>query len=91
MEKLYAEFLLWLIKLNTNEKYENLLHEYFLSAPNDKVLLELEECSSDILRTNAILENYWDSEHKWISIVKDMRGKGNVTVGNTRIINFKFF
>ena len=64
MEKLYAEFLLWINELNTNEKYESLLHEYFLSAPNDKVLLELEECSSDIRRTNAIFENFWDSEHK---------------------------
>ena len=73
MEKLYAEFLLWLIKLNTNEKYENLLHEYFLSAPNDKVLLQLEECSWDIRRTNAILANYWDSEHKILDV--DMFGR----------------
>ena len=68
MEKLYAEFLLWLNELNTNEKYESLLHKYFLNAPSDKVLLELEECSSDILRTNAILENYWDSEHKILDV-----------------------
>ena len=68
MEKLYAEFLLWLNELNTNEKYESLLHEYFLNAPNDKVLLELEECSSDIRRINAILENYWDSVHRILDV-----------------------
>ena len=64
MEKLYAAFLLWLNALNTNEKYELLLHKYFLNTPNDKVLFELEESCSDIRRTNAILENYWNSENK---------------------------
>ena len=55
--------LLWLNELSTNEKYESMLHKYFINASNDKVLLELEECSSDIRKTNAILENYWDSAH----------------------------
>ncbi len=68
MEKLYAEFLLWLNELNTNEKYELLLHKYFLNNPNDNIFLELETCSSDILRTNAIFENYWNLEHRILDV-----------------------
>ena len=65
---MYVEFLLWLNELSTNEKYESLLHRYFINALNDKVLLELEECSSDIRKTNAILKKYWDSAHMILDV-----------------------
>ena len=68
MEKLYAEFLLWINELYTNEKYESLLHDYFLNAPNDNVLLELEECTSDLLKTNAIFHNLWVTEDKFFDV-----------------------
>ena len=60
--------LLCLSGFTTNEKYELLLHKYFLNNPYYKILLELEECSPDILRTNAILENYWKSENRILDV-----------------------
>ena len=57
MEKLYAEFLLLLNELNTNEKYESLLYEYFLNASNDKVLFDLEE----LLRIYSERMLYWEN------------------------------
>ena len=68
MEELYAEFLLWLNKLRTSERYELLLHKYFTNNPSDKIFLELEECSSDILRTNIIFNNYWSLESNVLNV-----------------------
>lgn len=62
MEKLYAEFLLWFHGFNAGEKYEALLNGYFLNDPNNDILLELEECSSNMLDTHGRFARYWTYE-----------------------------
>ena len=63
METLYAEFLLWFHGFNSGERYEALLNENFLNSPNNDALLELEECSSNMLDTHGRFMRYWTYEH----------------------------
>ena len=59
MEKLYAEFLLWVHRFHSGERYEELLDEMFLSDLNNEFLLELEECSTNLLDTTGRFMHYW--------------------------------
>ena len=62
MEELYAECLLWFHGFNTNEAYQSLLNEYFLNNEQSSILLELEECSSNLLNTRGRFMRYWNYE-----------------------------
>lgn len=51
MEKLYAEFLLWKHGFHAKTQYEALLHALFLADASNDFLLELEECTTDAVKT----------------------------------------
>lgn len=67
MERLYAEFLLWKHNLESSNRYEELLNKYFLLNPENEFLLELEECSNDISKTNECFLQYWTYKHPVIN------------------------
>lgn len=62
MEELYAELLLWHIGFHSSKRYSTLLDEKFLRDPENKLYLELEECSSDIRDSMGRVKRYWDHE-----------------------------
>lgn len=68
MEKLYAEFLLWVHRFHSGERYEELLDEMFLSDLNNEFLLELEECSTNLLDTTGRFMHYWTYEHHELDV-----------------------
>lgn len=62
MEKLYAEFILWKHGFNARERYEKLLNELFLIDSSNNFLFELEECSTNMLKTNQAFMHGWSSD-----------------------------
>jgi len=61
MESLYAEFLLWSLNVHTGERYRASLNSLFLRCESQsEILLELEECSSDIRKTASCFRRYWE-------------------------------
>ena len=73
MEKLYAEFLLWFHGFDSSERYETLLNEDFLNNPNKDILLELEECSSNMVDARECFVHYWSYECPFLN--PDIFGK----------------
>lgn len=63
METLIAIALLWKYDLCTCDEYNVHLDEIFLEYPNNDVLLELEECSSDCDSTFHRLYHFWNYEY----------------------------
>lgn len=61
MERLYAEFLLWKHGFHSGERYEKLLNELFLIDSDNDFLLELEECSTNALKTSQALTRGWNA------------------------------
>lgn len=62
MEGLIANGLLWRFGLGGYEAYSTLLDEKFLKKPDDNLLLELEEFSSDSDAAAKRLVRFWESE-----------------------------
>ena len=73
MEELYAELLLWYAGFHSSERYDALLDEKFLNNPENKLYLELEECSSNLLDSIGRFSRYWDDAHSEFD--KDTFGK----------------
>ncbi len=61
MEKLYAEYLLWLHGFYSGERYETLLDACFLNSSED-ILLDLEMCSSPMRDARGRFLRYWSYE-----------------------------
>jgi len=70
VECLFAYAYLWAWGFCPIQEYNNHLDKMFLKAPDDEVLLELEESSSDYKKTFARLKRYFDYETNSFDSVK---------------------
>ncbi|WP_333651632.1 hypothetical protein [Lacrimispora sp.] len=62
MNTLFAYAYLWAFNFISKKKYNAHLDALFLEESNDEILLELEECSSDLNTSFIKLKRYFENE-----------------------------
>lgn len=62
MEEIYAHLLLRYVEFQSRDRYNSVLNANFLSDRENEIYLELEECSSDLIKSMETFKRYLDYE-----------------------------